>query len=107
MEGLWADDAPRTAVKSLQTHLSRLRKALADAGGDELQIETRPSGYLLRIADGATDVNVVEAMVAAARSLAARGALAAAAITVSAFAVSPADARTKKEVQALKRRQRE
>jgi DNA-binding SARP family transcriptional activator/tetratricopeptide (TPR) repeat protein len=80
MEGLWADDAPRTAVKSLQTHLSRLRKALADAGGDELQIETRPSGYLLRVADGATDVHVVEAMAAAARSLAARGALAAAAI---------------------------
>jgi DNA-binding SARP family transcriptional activator len=44
IEDLWGDDIPAAAAKTVQVHVSRLRKAL---GGQAL--ETRPGGYALRV----------------------------------------------------------
>lgn len=42
---LWGEDAPASAVKTLQVYVSRLRKALGD---DEALVRT-PAGYCLRV----------------------------------------------------------
>jgi DNA-binding SARP family transcriptional activator/tetratricopeptide (TPR) repeat protein len=52
VEALWESDPPATAHKALQVHVSGLRKLL----GKE-RLETRPPGYLLRIADDELDLS--------------------------------------------------
>ena len=47
--GLWGEDAPAGAVKTVQVHVSRLRKAL----GDPEAVSTTPAGYRLRVRRGA------------------------------------------------------
>src|SRR3954452_8764076 len=42
---LWGEDAPERAIKTVQVHVSRLRKAL---GGGDI-IATTPAGYRLRV----------------------------------------------------------
>src|SRR6516165_7991559 len=56
VEELWSGEAPASAAKSLQVHVSRLRRAFADAGasGDE-RIVTAIGGYLIRVAPGELD----------------------------------------------------
>ena len=44
IDELWGEDPPRTARKSLQVHVSRLRRELGDG-----ILETRPQGYALRL----------------------------------------------------------
>jgi DNA-binding SARP family transcriptional activator len=44
IEDLWGDDVPAAAAKTVQVHISRLRKAL-----DSPALETRPRGYALRV----------------------------------------------------------
>ena len=51
--GLWGEQPPASAAKSLQVHVSRLRKAL---GGGEGPITTAPNGYSIRVAPGALDL---------------------------------------------------
>ena len=46
--GLWGEDAPAGAVKTVQVHVSRLRKAL----GDPEAVSTTPAGYRLRVRPG-------------------------------------------------------
>jgi predicted ATPase/DNA-binding SARP family transcriptional activator len=53
IEELWGEQAPASAAKSLQVHVSRLRKAL---GGGEGGITTAPSGYSIRVAPGELDL---------------------------------------------------
>ena len=48
---LWGEDAPPSAVKRIQVHVSRLRKAL---GGSEI-LSTTAAGYRLRVAPGELD----------------------------------------------------
>ncbi|HZB06985.1 MAG TPA: BTAD domain-containing putative transcriptional regulator, partial [Thermoleophilaceae bacterium] len=48
IDELWGDAPPATAAKTLQVHVSRLRKALADAGGGDILV-TRGHGYELAI----------------------------------------------------------
>src|ERR671935_82869 len=48
IEGLWGERPPATAGKLLQVYVSRLRKALAAAGGGG-EIVTRGRGYELRL----------------------------------------------------------
>ncbi|MBP2323285.1 putative ATPase/DNA-binding SARP family transcriptional activator [Kibdelosporangium banguiense] len=48
IEALWGDSFPITAIKTLHSHLARLRRDLREAGLDGL-IATRPPGYLLDI----------------------------------------------------------
>ena len=64
VEGLWGPSPPATAHKALQGHISTLRKRL----GVE-RIETRPPGYVLRLAEGdMVDAQCFEDVVAAART---------------------------------------
>jgi DNA-binding SARP family transcriptional activator len=46
-DDLWGERLPETAVPTLRVFISRLRKALRQAAGDEV-ILTQPPGYLAR-----------------------------------------------------------
>jgi predicted ATPase/DNA-binding SARP family transcriptional activator len=56
MDDLWAGEPPASAPKGLQVHVSRLRRALAEAAPhrDE-RLLTQGSGYLLRVPPGELD----------------------------------------------------
>src|SRR4051794_41681553 len=56
---LWGDDAPAGSIKTVQVHVSRLRKAL----GDGAVIETTPAGYCLRVLPGELDVERFDQLV--------------------------------------------
>jgi DNA-binding SARP family transcriptional activator len=53
VDALWGDDPPRTAAKTLQNYVLRVRRALARAEG--LAIVTLPDGCCLRAVLGAVD----------------------------------------------------
>src|SRR3954463_13052535 len=61
--GLWGEDAAPAAGKTVQVHVSRLRKALADPD----QLVTTPAGYRLSVAPGELDLERFEQAVAGAR----------------------------------------
>lgn len=63
---LWGDDPPRTATKTLQNYVLRLRKALSSGSGG-LTIVTVPPGYALRGTPEAFDSLDAAARVAEAR----------------------------------------
>jgi class 3 adenylate cyclase len=63
IEALWSGHPPDSALTGLQGYVSELRKLL----GRE-RIETRPSGYLLRLADEELDAARFERMLAAGRA---------------------------------------
>jgi WD40 repeat protein/DNA-binding SARP family transcriptional activator len=50
-QALWGEESPRRAVKTVQVHVSRLRKAL----GDGEIVATTPAGYRLRLRPGELD----------------------------------------------------
>jgi WD40 repeat protein/DNA-binding SARP family transcriptional activator len=56
---LWGEDAPAGAVRTVQVHISRLRKALGD--GDV--VTTTPAGYQLRVLPGELDAQRFEQLV--------------------------------------------
>ena len=60
---LWGEDAPVSAVKTVQVHVSRLRKAL----GDPDVLRTTPAGYRLRVRPGELDADRFEQRVARGR----------------------------------------
>ncbi|MDQ3897875.1 MAG: winged helix-turn-helix domain-containing protein [Actinomycetota bacterium] len=67
-EALWpGSDVPEHAVRSVQTHVSRVRSALGPAGE---RVITRPRGYLLRVEDGELDARRFERLLERARRLA-------------------------------------
>jgi DNA-binding SARP family transcriptional activator len=51
IDGVWGEDPPETSRKTLQTYVSRLRKAL----GDDIVIEATSSGYTLQAAPESID----------------------------------------------------
>lgn len=63
IEALWDDRPPEHATKTVQIHVSRLRKRL-----DARRLTTTPGGYLLRVAPGELDVDEFEALAARGRS---------------------------------------
>ena len=67
VEALWADDTPPTAVPTLQTHVSRLRRLLG-TDPDGPRVETCPPGYRLAVAAGSVDADRFEAEVEVARA---------------------------------------
>jgi predicted ATPase/DNA-binding SARP family transcriptional activator len=67
---LWGEDAPAGAVKTVQVHVSRLRKAL----GDPDVLATTPAGYRLRVRPGELDAERFERLVADGRRALAAGA---------------------------------
>src|SRR5437868_7923605 len=66
---LWGDDPPRSAAKTLQNHVLRLRKVLGPT-----VIETRAPGYRLVVPPAAGDARRFEELIGAARSAVAQGA---------------------------------
>ena len=64
VDQLWGEHPPRTATTSLQNAVSQLRKLL----GPELQLHTRPTGYLLELDASQLDLSRFEQLVREARS---------------------------------------
>ncbi len=64
IDALWGDSPPKSAKKTLQTYVSHLRRAFADAGAGGV-IVTGPGGYGLS-SIARTDVEEVEALMASA-----------------------------------------
>jgi YVTN family beta-propeller protein len=60
-EALWGEDAPASAAKSLQVHVSRLRHELAE------RLVTRAPGYVLQVAPEEVDLLQFERLVEEAR----------------------------------------
>jgi DNA-binding SARP family transcriptional activator/Tfp pilus assembly protein PilF len=54
VDALWGDRPPRTAVKSLHSHVARVRQALDRCGLADVLV-TRDTGYLLTAEPGAVD----------------------------------------------------
>ncbi|MBV1856486.1 AfsR/SARP family transcriptional regulator [Catellatospora tritici] len=73
VDGLWGDEPPRTAVKTLHSHIARLRQALDDCGLVDL-VHTNDSGYQLAIDPAAVDTHRFEREVRLARGELAEGA---------------------------------
>lgn len=63
IEGLWGDDPPQTARKTLQLYVSQLRKALPPG-----TLETKSTGYVLHVAPGELDVDRFTELVAAGQA---------------------------------------
>src|SRR5215216_3684532 len=67
--GLWGEDAPAGAVKTVQVHVSRLRKALGAAD----VLTTEGAAYRLRVGAGELDADTFEGLVDAGREALAGG----------------------------------
>jgi DNA-binding SARP family transcriptional activator/WD40 repeat protein len=58
VDGLWGDDPPAGAEGAIQSYVSRLRRALTEAGLDGARlIVTRPPGYMLAVDPAAVDAS--------------------------------------------------
>jgi WD40 repeat protein/DNA-binding SARP family transcriptional activator len=66
---LWGEEAPASSVKTVQVHVSRLRKAL----GDAKIVATTPAGYRLRVRPGELDAERFEQLVEEGRRALAAG----------------------------------
>ena len=77
VRGLWGEQPPPTAAKTLQSHVKRLRRALepdrARGATGEVLVTHQP-GYLLRVAPGALDAARFEELAAKAGGALADGA---------------------------------
>jgi class 3 adenylate cyclase len=71
-EDLWGERPPDGPAHALRVHVSRLRKALREAGCDEIVVTQAP-GYLVRVDPAAVDAVRFESLVATAREQAAGG----------------------------------
>jgi YVTN family beta-propeller protein len=62
---VWGERAPTNAVKNVQVHLSRLRKALEFGGSEPKKeiVRTRANGYVLEVAPGEVDADRFERLV--------------------------------------------
>ncbi|HEX2415483.1 MAG TPA: BTAD domain-containing putative transcriptional regulator [Thermoleophilaceae bacterium] len=69
IDELWGDRPPATAAKTVQVHVSRLRKALAggDGNGSTSMIVTREHGYELKLDPERLDAHRFERLVAEGR----------------------------------------
>ena len=57
IDELWSEAPPTRARDSLQMHVSRLRKGLAEAGGDGGRLVSHAGGYLLEVRPGERDID--------------------------------------------------
>ncbi|MEV4539852.1 BTAD domain-containing putative transcriptional regulator [Asanoa sp. NPDC049518] len=67
VDALWGEDPPRTAVRTLHSHVSRVRQALESCGLPGVLITKEP-GYLLRLPRDEVDAHRFEDGVRAARA---------------------------------------
>jgi YVTN family beta-propeller protein len=70
IDELWGDDPPSSAVKLVQTYVSRLRKALAEGSRDV--ILTRAPGYAVNVQPSELDADRFKRAIADARRAASR-----------------------------------
>ncbi len=75
VNALWGEDLPHHASNALQVRISRLRRALADAGLPETLVTTRRPGYLADIDPDDVDANRFLRLVQGARGRAEKNAL--------------------------------
>jgi WD40 repeat protein/DNA-binding SARP family transcriptional activator len=68
-QALWGEDAPADATKTVQVHVSRLRKALGEAD----VVASTPAGYCLRVRTGELDAEVFERLAGEGRAALAAG----------------------------------
>ena len=68
---LWGDRAPEGAAHALRVHVSRLRRALREAGVDGMLVTQSP-GYVARVPPGALDAARFEALLGRGREAASR-----------------------------------
>ncbi len=80
---LWGEDPPRTAVKTLHSHVARLRQALESCGFPAVLV-TREPGYLLTVPPVAVDAHRFEQQLRAGAADLAAGAVERAATTLRA-----------------------
>lgn len=59
---LWGDDPPRTAVKTLHSHVARIRQALAECGFPPVLLTKEP-GYVLDVPPDVVDAHRFERLV--------------------------------------------
>lgn len=71
IDAVWGEHPPRTATKTLQSYVSRLRKTLSSCDG--LRIESVSSGYALRHDADAIDVTRLDRLLREARRSSAAG----------------------------------
>ena len=71
-EDLWSGSPPEGAVKALRVFVSRLRKALREAGADEVLVTQSP-GYVVRVDAADLDAARFQALVSDGRRHAAEG----------------------------------
>ena len=71
-DDLWGEHPPEGAAHALRVHVSRLRKALREAGDDGMVV-TQPPGYLIRVDPAAVDAVSFESLVAEAHEQSAGG----------------------------------
>jgi DNA-binding SARP family transcriptional activator len=71
-DDLWGDRPLEGAAHALQVNISRLRKALRDAGAEDVLV-TRSPGYLVEVDPDAVDAARFEALLARSREESARG----------------------------------
>ncbi|GIH06901.1 SARP family transcriptional regulator [Rhizocola hellebori] len=74
-DALWGDQLPRTAMRSLYSHVARVRQALDDCGLPGVLV-TRDSGYVLELRPTEVDAVRFEERVAQGRRVLAAGAAA-------------------------------
>ncbi|HEX6684084.1 MAG TPA: BTAD domain-containing putative transcriptional regulator [Candidatus Limnocylindrales bacterium] len=74
-EALWGDQLPRTAMRSLYSHVARIRQALDDCGLPGI-LTTRESSYLLDLPPSEVDTTRFDERSARGRDALARGAAA-------------------------------
>jgi DNA-binding SARP family transcriptional activator len=61
LDDVWGEDQPAAGMTALRVRISQLRRALGPGGE---QLETRPAGYVLRLAPGQLDLRRFEDLVA-------------------------------------------
>jgi DNA-binding SARP family transcriptional activator len=67
VDELWGEEPPASAAHTVQVFVSRLRKALSEAGAERQPLETRAPGYALRLEPGELDLHRFEAQIRAGR----------------------------------------
>jgi DNA-binding SARP family transcriptional activator len=63
IDDLWGERPPPTSTKTVQVYVSQLRKAIGEG-----LLETGPDGYVLRVGDGALDLDVFEDLLSRGRA---------------------------------------
>ncbi|HVK22231.1 MAG TPA: BTAD domain-containing putative transcriptional regulator [Actinokineospora sp.] len=74
VDALWGEEPPRTAVKTLHSHVARIRQALAAAGLPPMVI-TREPGYVLTAPRSSIDAHLFTELVDRATAARQRGSL--------------------------------